>query len=213
LRNPAAIADAAGLERGLVSEFLSRLTKARYGALFFDPRAPGGVSVRREFEGIALLVRDLNEFTRFVLLGLGSAGNLTGAEAALTWQGGFPQGVDFGPGFPVEINDSATLDEILAAGETDAVLAIADPFPEGLSARALAQLGTISSVVIAPGASRRGVGSPAVALNSATCGIEVTGTVTRVDGVVIPLRPIRESRFRSDRDWLRAIARLAFDLR
>ena len=41
------------------------------------------------------LVRELNDVTRFVLLGLGRPGNLAGAEAALTWQSGYMQGVDY----------------------------------------------------------------------------------------------------------------------
>src|SRR5262249_40325138 len=157
------------------------------------------------WEGVTGLVRDLNEVTRFVLLGLGSGGNAAGAEAALTWQGGFPQGVDFGPGFPTPVDDLMTLDETLSARETDGVVAVGDPVREALSGPARASLGTIPVVVIAPDATRRTEGNPVVALTAATFGVEVNGTVTRVDGVVVPLRPLREPRSPSDRGWIREI--------
>jgi formylmethanofuran dehydrogenase subunit B len=194
-----------GLEPGLVSELLTRLKGARYGALFFQPRVTDGGSVRRAWEAISALVRDLNEHTRFVLSGLGAPGNLAGAEAAMTWQAGYPQGVDYGPGFPTELFETVTLDEILAARETDAVLAIADPFPDNLSAPARSFLGTTPTVTIAPDATRRAGGNPSVALNSSTFGVDTAGTVTRVDGVVLPLRPWREARFPHDRVWLKEI--------
>ena len=46
-----------------------------------------------------------------------------------------------------------------------------------------------------------------VALAAATSGIDAGGTVTRVDGVVLPLRPPLVSPLPSDREWLRALDR------
>jgi formylmethanofuran dehydrogenase subunit B len=184
---------------------MGRLTGARYGALFFRPRQRE--NARALWEGVAGLVRDLNEVARFVLLGLGAGGNLAGAEAALTWQGGFPQGVDYGPGFPAPVDESGTLGEILDAGETDAVVAVADPLPEDLSTRARAHLGRIPVVQVAPVAARRAGGRPTVAFTTAATGIEVAGSVTRVDGVTLPLRVLREPRYPTDRDWLNELSR------
>jgi formylmethanofuran dehydrogenase subunit B len=59
-------------------------------------------------------------------------------------------------------------------------------------------------IVIAPRATT--LHPPAqVALASATCGIDAGGTVTRVDGVVLPLRPPLAAVVPTDRQWLGAI--------
>jgi formylmethanofuran dehydrogenase subunit B len=205
--DPEPLARGVGLEPAAFSGLATRLTGARYGALFFESRTNEERGARVGWEAVATLVRYLNEVSRFVLLGLESGWNPSGAESALTWQAGFPQGVDFGPGFPAPLDESGTLDEILNARETDAVVAVADPFPEDLSEPARAFLGTIPTVIIAPVATRRPGGRPSVALASATCGIDVEGTVTRVDGVVVPLRPLREGRFPSDRAWLKELSK------
>ena len=85
----------ASVDLDLLTNLASRLKKARYGALFFDE--PAGVPEHGAilWETATKLVRSLNESTRFVMLGMGRAGNLAGGEAALTWQSGFLQGVDY----------------------------------------------------------------------------------------------------------------------
>jgi formylmethanofuran dehydrogenase subunit B len=201
----ARLAAACGLETGVLGALLDRLRGARYGAVFYQPRIEGS-GARAGWEAVTTLVRDLNGASRFVLNAAGAAGNLAGAEAALTWQAGFPQGVDFRPGHPSPVDDCVTLGEVLAAREADALLIVADPLPEGLSPAAAGHLATIPTIVIGPGASRRIGFRPAVALAAATCGIDVTGSVTRSDGVALPLRPLRAPRFPSDQTWLKRIA-------
>jgi formylmethanofuran dehydrogenase subunit B len=201
----ARLAAACGLESGVLRTLVERLRGARYGAVFYQPRVEG-CGIRAGWEALTALVRDLNGTSRFVLMATGAAGNLAGAEAALTWQAGFPQGVDFRRGHPSPVDDRVTLEEVLAAREADALLIVADPLPEGLSPAATGHLATIPTIVIAPGAWRREGVRPAVALAAATCGIDVTGSVTRSDGVALPLRPLRAPRFPSDRRWLGRIA-------
>jgi formylmethanofuran dehydrogenase subunit B len=170
--------------------------------IFYQPRVSDGRSTRAEWEAISMLVRERNEASRFVLMGLGAAGNGAGAVAALTWQAGYPQSVDFRRGYPEPVDDRATLDTMLAAREVDALLIVADALPESLSPAARAHLASIPVIVIAPDATRRTGPVPAVAMASATFGIDVSGTLTRSDGVVLPLRPLRQPRFPGDRAGL-----------
>ena len=210
LRDPLAdtrrVAETCRVDQLAIGTFLETLSRARYGAIFFEARADGSRGTRAGWEAMTALVRDLNGSARFVLLGMGRGGNLAGAEAALTWQAGFPQGVDFRRGYPSPVDDRVTLDEVLAAREADALLIVADSLPKDLSDAALAHLRSIPTIVIAPGASEIAGFRPTVALASATCGLDVAGTVTRSDGVVLPLRPLRDPGYPSDRRWLSLIA-------
>ena len=48
--------------------------------------------------------------------------------------------------------------------------------------------------------------APTVALATSTVGIDAEGTVVRSDGVVLPLRPVRRSRFPGDRQLIQLLA-------
>lgn len=190
-------------------EDLARLARvlrhARYGALFFQTDAESSGRSGPLWEAAASLVRDLNEFTRFVMLGMGGPGNLHGAEAALTWQAGYTQGVDYRLGYPSPLDDRDTLDGLLRRGETDAVLAVTDAWPARLSDDARAHLATIPLVVIGPRATADSERPPTVGLATATPGFDAGGTVVRSDGVVLPSRPVLDPRLPSDGDLIRRL--------
>lgn len=56
-----------GLNLTELEELASRMKAARYGTLFFQAATPSGLA----WEQAARLVRDLNDLTRFVMLGMG----------------------------------------------------------------------------------------------------------------------------------------------
>ena len=198
--------DAAYVERstGLPPDRLraeaDRLRGARYGAFFFGPalgRGPGGSAV---VEAALLLVRDLNEATRFVALGLGGPGNAAGAEAVLAWQTGYALGVDFAPGWPRAPEGR----DWLADGSADAALIIADDLMPSLPADSLDHLRTILRVVVAAEATPLDAGA-AVVLRTATPGLHARGTVMRPDGLTLPLRPSLPTALPTDLTCLAAI--------
>ncbi len=183
-------------------ELANRCKAARYGVIFFQAKRESGGPAGLGWWEATRLVRDLNERTRFVLLGMGGAGNLAGAEAALVWQSGFLQGVDYRSGRPSPIRDETTIEECLKHGEADAVLAVASALPVGLSVEARAHLGSIPTVLIGPGATHPAKVPATVALATSTTGIDASGTVMRTDGLTLPPRPLRRSPFPDDRDLL-----------
>ncbi len=93
--DPGRIAQATGLEPAVLTDLAGRLKGAKYGAMFFGT----SLAQAAEVEAALALVRDLNAFTRFVILPLGSPGNVAGAEAVLTWQSGYPSCVSWARGF------------------------------------------------------------------------------------------------------------------
>ncbi len=207
--DPGRVARATGLDLAVLRDLAARLRAARYGAWFLGD----GPDRPAMFEAALTLVRDLNATSRFVLLGLGGPGNAAGARAVATWQTGHPSAVSLARGVPRALPGITSAAAMLDRGEVDAVLIVADDGKaiSGLSEAARRHLATIPTVVIAPGAPRSG--RPAtVALASATPGIDASGTVMRVDGVTLPLRPPLAASVPTDRDWLRAIEERLKDL-
>jgi formylmethanofuran dehydrogenase subunit B len=117
-----------------------------------------------------------------MLAGLRAGGNRSGAEAALTWQTGYPMRVSFREGHPRYRADRAAV-ERLRAGGADAVLV----------AGAAASLGplplkSVPGVVIGPRAST--VTGARVAIDTGVAGIHEAGTGYRMDDVPLPLSAV-----------------------
>ncbi len=195
---------ATGVPLSELEALADRLKKARYGALFSGSSFGRGSAGAGAYEALLKLVSDLNEGRRFVTLGLGGPGDGAGASAVLGWQAGASSAVDYGEGYPRHLPGEATLAARLEAGEVDAVLIVADDPAAHLDAGMIDRLGTVPAIVVAPGAT--GWPRPlADAFDVARPGIEAGGTVARVDGVMLPLRPAISSGLPTDRDILDAI--------
>jgi formylmethanofuran dehydrogenase subunit B len=130
------------------------------------------------------LVRDLSRDRHAVTLGLRGDGNARGAEDVLAWQTGFGAAVSFARGHPREVLGAAAL---LERGDVDAALVVASDPLEHLSAAAADHLRTLPTVVVDARATATSQAAR-VAFVTAADGIEVPGTVHRMDGVPIPLR-------------------------
>ena len=202
--DPGRVQQTTGINLETLHALAERLIHARYGAWFYGPGLVQGRGGSACVEAALALVRDLNARTRFVILPLGGAGNAVGAEAVLTWQTGSPQSVDFSGDFPRALAEDSSAAARLERGEADAALIVADAVEEWLPAAAREQLEKIPRIVVAPRRDRR-YPTAHVALAAATSGIDAAGTVTRVDGIVLPLRPPLVSSVPSDCQWLREL--------
>jgi formylmethanofuran dehydrogenase subunit B len=133
------------------------------------------------------LAQALNGPTRAALSSLRSGGNRSGAEAALTWQTGYPMRVSVREGHPQARSGRSGLDR-LRSGEADAVLVAGSV--AGMEGLGLA-LDRIGGVVIGPGASA--IAGARVAIDTGIAGIHEPGTGYRMDDVPLPLSPVLES--------------------
>jgi len=187
--DPKTVEARTSIDLNRLRDLAERLKQARYGAWFFDRRLAETGGGTAGVEAALALVRDLNDSTRFVILELGSAGNAAGASAVQAWQTGFALNVSLAQGFPQSIPAATSADALLARGGADAVLVVGENPPEDALSRWLASGSRpIPSIVIAPKAPVTALAAT-VALDSATPGIESGGTVTRSDGISLPLRP------------------------
>ena len=152
-----------------------------------------------ELTALALLslVRDLSRDRHAVTLGLRGDGNARGAEDVLAWQTGFAAAVNFARGFPRESPRAA---ELVERGEVDAALVVtADPLADLPGLRGLPMVVVDARETATSQAAR-------VAFATAADGIEVPGTVHRMDGVPLPLRAPRAAERPGVENVLAAIA-------
>jgi formylmethanofuran dehydrogenase subunit B len=155
----------------VLDDLATRLLGARHVAVLYGD----------DIEALALfaLVRDLARDRHAVTLGLRTDGNGRGAEDVLAWQTGYPAAVSFARGAPRECPGAAGL---LERGEVDAALVVAsDPLDHLPALRELPMVVVDARATATSEAAR-------VAFTTAADGIEVAGTVHRMDGVPIPLR-------------------------
>jgi formylmethanofuran dehydrogenase subunit B len=169
-----------------VADAAARLVAARYAVVVHDAE-PGEERARDPYltEGLIALVQALNGPTRAALSSLRAGGNRSGAEAALTWQTGYPMAVTYRPGFPVYTPDHRGLAQAVA-GRAGAVLVA------GASASLGEVLATVAGrtpvVIVGPRASEAPFAAR-VAIDTGVAGIHEGGTAYRMDEVPLPLRP------------------------
>jgi formylmethanofuran dehydrogenase subunit B len=137
--------------------------------------------------GEELSVRDLSRERHTVSLGLRREGNARGAEDVLAWQTGFPAAVSFARGYPRANPGELSAAALLERGEVDAALVVASDPLAHLPAPAAQRLRELPMVVVDARATATAKAAR-VAFATAADGIEVAGTVHRMDGVPIPLR-------------------------
>ena len=164
-----------------------RLLQGKYVAIVHDAETSREARDAQRTEGLVALTQVLNGPTRAALSSLRSGGNRSGAEAALTWQTGYPLRVTFREGYPRAQQGPSGIDR-LRAGGADAVLVAGSVAALGESGITLDR---VPGVVIGPGASA--VAAARVAIDTGVAGIHEPGTGYRMDDVPLPLSPVLKS--------------------
>ena len=165
-----------------VARLAERLARGRYVAIVHDAEPQDGAHPQRA-EGLIGLAQALNIPTRCALSSLRGGGNRSGADAAMTWQTGYPFAVDFTFGVPRYRPDEPASDVCEAAA---VVLVAGDA--TALPAAIMAALGGRTLAVVGPRASD-GLRAE-VAIDTGMPGIHEGGTAYRLDDVPLPLTPV-----------------------
>jgi len=184
--------EVAGVPRERILKLAEMLTRAQYGVLFFGMGLTQSTGRHRNIDNAISLVRDLNAHTKFTISPMRGHYNVVGFSEVLSWQAGFPFGVDFSRGYARYNPGETTANDLLQNGECDAALIVAsDPvshFPRK-SIENLAKMPYIA-IDIHP--------SPTTALAdvvipSSIVGIETEGTAYRMDTVPLRTRKVKEA--------------------
>jgi formylmethanofuran dehydrogenase subunit B len=183
--DPEAASRSSKIPFSVLEELADRLRSAHYGAMFYEP-------TYQKTENLLRLVRDLND-----------GRNATGAASVLSWQSGAATSVDFGLGYPRHLPREASLTNRIELGQLDVVLMVIGSAGFASASGLLEQMRGVPSIVIGPEA--LDPEQATVSFQTTRPGIESGGTVSRIDGVMLPLRPLISSKLATDRQVLDAI--------
>lgn len=202
--DPAEVERNTGQPLSLWQDLMDRMKAAKFGIIFFGM----GVTMTRgkhaNSEALLALTRDMNRHTRFVCKPNRGHGNVSGADNVVTWRTGYPFGVNLGRGYPRFNPGEYTASDVLARGEADAAMIIASDPMANFSQPAREHLKSIPYIAFDPKETPT-TRHATVAFTVATYGINVPGTVYRMDDVPISLRPAFKSPFPSDLEILSGI--------
>jgi formylmethanofuran dehydrogenase subunit B len=181
--------EVAGVPVSFLSEVADALVECSFGVIFFGMGLAQSAGKSHNTEAAIELVRDLNARTKFSIMPMRGHFNVCGANIVLTWQTGFPFGVDFSLGYPRYNPGETSIVEILTRHESDAVLAVASDPVAGFPKDAVEHLVKNPLIVIDPHLNATSMMADVV-FPCALVGIEVEGTAYRMDRVPLPLKKV-----------------------
>jgi len=195
-----AVADT-GLTLEQIQNLAERMKSCEYGIILVGQGLTQSHGKHMNLTAVFLLVRDLYAHTKFAVMPMRGHGNVTGIDAVLAWQTGYPFGVNFSRGYPRFNPGEFTAVDLLSRGETDAALIVAsDPiavFPR----RAIERLKEIPLIAIDTHESET-TKVAKVVFTTGTTGIHAEGTLYRMDGIPLRTRQVLPSAYPNDEEVL-----------
>jgi formylmethanofuran dehydrogenase subunit B len=204
----------AGIPTEKIEELAELMINCEFGVLFFGLGLTMSAGKNRNIEAALLLVRELNSKTKFVIMPMRGHFNVNGANNVTTWLTGYPYAVDFTQGYPRYNPGETSAVDLLARNECDSALIVASDPVSNFPHQAAKNLVSIPLVTIDPHVTPTTLCSDVV-FPSAHVGIEVGGTVYRMDGVVLETKPLVKppQGIKSDVEILRSILRRVRSIR
>ncbi|MFN3476676.1 MAG: formylmethanofuran dehydrogenase subunit B [Candidatus Methylomirabilales bacterium] len=180
---------------------LEKIKGSKFGILYWGM----GLTMTRgkylNVVALLLLAQELNRFTKFLAGPMRGHGNVTGMDKVLTWQTGYPFGVNLSRGYPRYNPGEFTVVDLLARKEVDAALIIASDPVAHLPAQAVEHLKAIPLIVIDPKESET-TRAAQVVIPTAQAGVSAPGIAYRMDHVPLPLKKVVDSPYPSDKEVL-----------
>ncbi|HIE14027.1 TPA: formylmethanofuran dehydrogenase subunit B [Candidatus Bathyarchaeota archaeon] len=181
--------EVSGVSVERLEELADLMINCKLGILFFGVGLTMTKGKLRNIDAAISLTRDLNKYTKFLIMPMRGHFNVTGANIVFTWQTGYPYAVDFSQGYPRYNPGETSVIDILRRGESDAALIIASDPVSTFPRAAVENLVNNPLIVIDPEVTPTSLMADVV-LPSTFVGIETPGTTYRMDHVPLPLKGI-----------------------
>ncbi len=176
-----------GIPKEDIYELTEKMKNAQFGALFFGLGLTHTLSKQRNIDIAIQMIADLNKYSKWVLMPMRGHFNVNGFNIFMSYETGFPYGVDFARGYQRYMNGETNTIDLLTRKECDVFMVIAaDPgahYPGG-AVKHLAEIPVIQ-VDIHWGPSTE---IADVVLPGSFVGVEAAGTSYRMDGVPIYMK-------------------------
>lgn len=185
------VEEVAGVPVEVLEEVADVMIGCELGVLFFGLGLTMSEGKHRNIDAALSLVRDLNQYTKFLIMPMRGHFNVTGANVVSTWQTGYPFAVDLSQGYPQYNPGETSVIDILRRGESDAALVVASDPVAHFPHKAAQNLAKNPLIVIDPEPTPTSLMADVV-IPSAFVGIEAEGTAYRMDHVPLPLKKIVE---------------------
>jgi formylmethanofuran dehydrogenase subunit B len=196
---------ATGAPLDLLHELARRMKNCRYGIVFFGLGLSMTGVGEHNVAALLLLVRDLNDYTRFCARRMRVPGDVTGADTVLIWQTGYPFSVNLARGYPRYNPGEFSAQEMLEREEVDACLFVGSEGVSRFSEKAVNYLRQIPTIVLDYPTVESPI-VPTIGFTTAVYGVHRPGVVYRMDGVPIPLRKVLTTEYPSDCELLTQLA-------
>ncbi|HKI35085.1 MAG TPA: formylmethanofuran dehydrogenase subunit B, partial [Gemmataceae bacterium] len=161
----------------LLKDLAHRMKSCRYGIVFFGLGLSMTGLGHHNVEALLLLVRDLNDYTRFFARRMRVQGDVTGADTVLTWQTGYPFSVSLSRGYPRYNPGEFSANNMLERGEVDACLLVGSEGVARFSEAAVDHLRRVPTIAL-DHPTIESVIPPTVRFTTAVYGVHRPGTVT-----------------------------------
>lgn len=183
------------------AELVNLMLGCRYGVVFFGlgiaQQPLGHLSV----EVLLRLVAELNAKTRFTARRLRIPGDVSGADAVLCWQTGFPFAVSLQREYPRYNPGEFTITELLRRGDVDSCLIVGSESLKDVPPDAKARLSELPTIVLDHAHQATACRSD-VTFTTSIYGLHARGTAYRMDEVPLQLRDYLPSSYPTDEDVL-----------
>ncbi len=195
-----AVADT-GLTLEQLQDLAERMKSCQYGVVLGGQGLTQSRGKHLNTAAVFLLVRDLYAHTKFAVIPMRGHGNVTGIDAVLAWQTGYPFGVNFSRGYPRFNPGEYTAVDVLSRGEADAALVVASDPVAVFPRRAIERLKQIPLIALDTHESAT-TKVAKVVFTTATTGVHAEGTLYRMDGIPLRTRAVLPSRYPNDEEVL-----------
>jgi formylmethanofuran dehydrogenase subunit B len=178
-----------GIPVEVLEEVADIMVGCRLGIIFFGLGLTMSTGKHRNIDSAISLTRDLNRYTKFLIMPMRGHFNVAGANTVFTWQSGYPFAVDYTRGYPRYNPGETSIIEILCRRESDAGLVIASDPVANFPKKAVTHLVNNPLIVIDPHISPTSLMADVV-IPSTFVGIETEGIAYRMDHIPLPMKKI-----------------------
>ena len=215
IQNPGQVAETLGIPIAVLEDLAQQMKSCRCGVVFFglgltetklDALTESSGLGHLNVENLLKLVAELNAFTRFHARRMRIQGDVTGADAVLCWQTGYPFSISLSRGYPRYNPGEFSANEVLERHEVDACLLLGTETVSFFSPEARQRLARIPMIVLDYPATVCEL-TPSVKFTTAVYGLHAPGTIYRMDEVPIGLRAGLPTQYPTDETILQELLR------